>query len=115
MNIISMIIFQKLFSVQRECSLKYDKDSGEYKKCKELQQFSDQLFEEFLEQNKDLLEQYIQMLEEFENQKFLMHLYLIQEKISDEIDNYLPYDEQVRFLQEFFEVEKKIQGFEFQR
>ena len=103
MNFFSMILFNKLFSLYNECSIKFEKDSDEYKKCKELQEFNNILFDKFLEQNQILLAQFLKMLEDSKNQKFLIDMYLIQKKIDDEIEQYISKDEQINFLIEFFE------------
>ncbi|MEA2019782.1 MAG: hypothetical protein U9N59_15185 [Campylobacterota bacterium] len=99
-----MVLFHKLFSIYSECSKKYEKDSHEYKKCKELKNINDQSFQEFLDKNQQLLEQYIEMLENFHNQQFLMQMNIMQKKIDDEIENYISFDEQMEFLKEFFEI-----------
>lgn len=115
MNLFSMVLFHKLFSIYNECSKKYEVDSPEYKKCKKLKNFNDKLFQEFLEQNQKLLEEYLNMLKSFENQKFIMQMYIIQKKIDDEIEEYLTLEEQMEFLKEFFDIEILINDFEMDR
>lgn len=105
MNFFSMVLFHKLFSIYNECSKKYDKDSDDYKKCKEQIEFNDQLLQEFLQQNQNLLEQYIKMLENFQNQQFIIQMSIIQKKIDNEIEEYISIEEQMKFLKEFFEIE----------
>jgi hypothetical protein len=112
MGFFSMLLFNKLFSLHNECSIKFDKDSQEYKKCKELQEFDNMLFQNFIEKNQLLLSQYIKLLENEQNQKFLMQMYLIQKKIDDEINQYISQDEQIEFLKEFFRFEDMINEFE---
>jgi hypothetical protein len=48
MGFFSMLLFNKLFFIHNECSIKFDKDSQEYKKCKELQEFNNILFNNFI-------------------------------------------------------------------
>ncbi len=115
MGFFSMLIFNKLFSIHNECSIKFDKDSQEYKKCKELQEFNNILFQNFLEKNQLLLSQYIKLLEDSNNQKFLMQMYFIQKKIDDEINQYISQDEQIEFLKEFFKIEDMINEFDINR
>ena len=115
MGFFSMLLFNKLFSIHNECYIKYDKDSQEYKKCKELQEFNNILFQNFIEKNQLLLSQYIKLLEDSNNQKFLMEMYSIQKKIDDEINQYISIDEQIEFLKEFFKIEDMINEFEVNR
>lgn len=115
MGFFSMLLFNKLFSIHNECYIKYDKDSQEYKKCKELQEFNNILFQNFIEKNQLLLSQYIKLLEDSNNQKFLMQMYFIQKKIDDEINQYISQDEQIEFLKEFFKFEDMINEFEFNK
>ena len=115
MGFFSMLLFNKLFSIHNECSIKYDKDSQEYKKCKELQEFDNMLFQNFIEKNQLLLSQYIKLLEDSNNQKFLMQMYSIQKKIDDEIEHYISQDEQIEFIKEFFKFEDMINEFEVDR
>lgn len=115
MGFFSMLLFNKLFSLHNECSIKYDKDSQEYKKCKELQEFNNMLFQNFIDKNQLLLSQYIKLLENEQNQKFLMQMYFIQKKIDDEINQYISQDEQIEFLKEFFKFEDMINDFEFNK
>ena len=112
MGFFSMLLFNKLFLLHNECSIKFDKDSQEYKKCKELQEFNNMLFQNFIEKNQLLLSQYIKLLEDSNNQKFLMQMYFIQKKIDDEINQYISIDEQIEFLKEFFKFEDMINEFE---
>lgn len=115
MGFFSMLLFNKLFSIHNECSIKFDKDSQEYKKCKELQEFDNMLFQNFIEKNQLLLSQYIKLLEDSNNQKFLMQMYSIQKKIDDEIEHYISQDEQIEFIKEFFKFEDMINEFEFNK
>jgi hypothetical protein len=115
MGFFSMLLFNKLFSIHNECSIKYDKDSQEYKKCKELQEFNNILFQNFIEKNQLLLSQYIKLLEDCNNQKFLMQIYFIQKKIDDEINQYILPDEQIEFIKEFFKFEDMINEFDINR
>jgi hypothetical protein len=112
MGFFSMLLFNKLFFIHNECFIKYNKDSQEYKKCKELQEFNNILFQNFIEKNQFLLSQYIKLLEDSNNQKFLMQMYSIQKKIDDEINQYISQDEQIEFLKEFFKFEDMINDFE---
>jgi hypothetical protein len=104
MNFFSMILFNKLFSIYNECSGKYDEDSNEYRKCKQIQSFNNQLLEEFLKDNKILLEQYIKMLEDFENKDFILQMYSIQKKIDEEIEKYISPKEEMEFLIEYLDL-----------
>lgn len=115
MGFFSMLLFNKLFSLHNECSIKFDKDSQEYKKCKKLQEFDNMLFQNFIEKNQLLLSQYIKLLEDSNNQKFLMQMYVIQKKIDDEINQYISQDEQVEFIKEFFKFEDMVNEFEFNK
>lgn len=115
MGFFSMLLFNKLFSIHNECSIKFDKDSQEYKKCKELQEFDNILFQNFIEKNQLLLSQYVKLLEDSNNQKFLMQMYFIQKKIDDEINQYISQDEQIEFIKEFFKFEDMINDFEVDR
>jgi hypothetical protein len=115
MGFFSMLLFNKLFFIHNECSIKFDKDSQEYKKCKELQEFNNILFQNFIEKNQLLLSQYIKLLEDFNNQKFLMEMYFIQKKIDNEINQYISQDEQIEFLKEFFKFEDMINEFDINR
>ncbi len=115
MSFFSMILFHKLFGIYSECSKKYEKDSYEYKKCKKLQEFNDNLYQRFLQDNLELLEQYIQMLDYFQNQRFLLQLYAIQKKIDNEIEQYISLDEQMEFLKEFFELDSICNDLEYDR
>ena len=115
MNFFSMMLFRELFSIHNECSKNHSKDSDEYKKCKELKQFNTELLQKFLDKNKELLKQYVTMLEDFQNQQSLLQMYSIQQKIDQEIYQYISQEEQNEFIIEYFNLKDLLKEYEFGR
>jgi hypothetical protein len=115
MNFFSMMLFHKLFSIYSECSQKHDKESDEYKKCKEIKLFNDLLLQEFLQQNQELLAQYLELLEDEKIKELTLQMSICKKKIDDEIDQYLSYEEQMEFFIKYFNLEELFKEFEFDR
>ena len=108
MNIFAMLVFEKMMGFSSGCK-NYKEDTEEYKKCIKAQILANEHFEKFKQENKELLENFLKLIEEDSSKIVMANLYYIYNKIDDDIDLL----EQERVLNEYFSFLSDIDNYEF--
>ncbi|MFA9374995.1 MAG: hypothetical protein ACERKK_12655 [Poseidonibacter sp.] len=101
MSLFTMIIFEDLLNLKKECNT-YKKETKEYYQCLKLKKVSSLLLEQLESDNKEAFKHFLQLQDSQKFQQYLQTLEYFHTLINTNIDNYIAPVEQEQILKDVF-------------